>query len=110
MTRCFIDHLPQLGLLKEVINIGGEKVLPAEVESIILSYPDVKDCTVHGETNLITGQTVVANIIVENCLDKKTFRKKLKIFCKKNLEAYKVPTKFKFVETNDYSNRFKKVR
>ena len=104
------DYIKIKGRLKEVINVGGEKVLPAEVESVILSYDDVKDCTVHGEINLITGQTVVANIIVNDDLDKKIVRKKLKNFCKKNLEAYKVPTKFKFVKANDYSNRFKKVR
>jgi len=104
------EYIKIKGRLKEVINVGGEKVLPAEIESILLSHADVKDCTVHGELNPITGQTVIANVTIKEGLDKKIIRKQLKSFCRDNLEAYKVPTKFKFVEANEYTNRFKKVR
>lgn len=104
------EYIKIKGRLKEVINVGGEKVLPAEVESVLLSHEDVKDCTVRGELNPITGQTVIASLVVKDELDKKIMRKKLKSFCKDRLEAYKVPTKFKFIEANEYSDRFKKVR
>ena len=104
------EYIKIKGRLKEVINVGGEKVLPAEVENILLSHPFIKDCTVHGETSPITGQTVIASVSVNVELDKKLIKKKLKSFCKDNMEAYKVPTKFKFVDATEYSNRFKKVR
>ena len=64
----------------------------------------------HGETSPITGQTVIAIVSVNVELDKKLIKKKLKSFRKDNMEAYKVPTKFKFVDSTEYSNRFKKVR
>lgn len=64
----------------------------------------------HGETSPITRQTVIASISVNVELDKKLIKKKLKSFCKDNMEAYKVPTKFKFVDATEHSNRFKKVR
>ena len=104
------EYIKIKGRLKEVINVGGEKVLPAEVESVLLSHPYIKDCTVHGEINPITGQSVIANVVVNEGLDKKLIKKELKSFCKYNMEAYKVPTKFKFVEANEYTDRFKKVR
>ena len=104
------EYIKIKGRLKEVINVGGEKVLPAEIESVLLSHADVKDCTVYGELNPITGQTVIANVTIKEGLDKKIIKKQLKSFCRDNLEAYKVPTKFKFVEANEYTNRFKKVR
>lgn len=104
------EYIKIKGRLKEVINVGGEKVLPAEIESVLLSHADVKDCTVHGELNPITGQTVIANVTIKEGLDKKIIRKQLKSFCRDKMEAYKVPTKFKFVEANEYTNRFKKVR
>ena len=104
------EYIKIKGRLKEVINVGGEKVLPAEVENVLMSHPYVKDCTVHGAINPITGQTVIANVMVKLGLDKKIIRKELKSFCKDNLEGYKVPTKFKFVESNEYTDRFKKVR
>lgn len=104
------EYIKIKGRLKEVINVGGEKVLPAEIESVLLSHADVKDCTVHGELNPITGQTVIANVTIKEGLDKKIIRKQLKSFCRDKMEAYKVPTKFKFVDANEYTNRFKKVR
>jgi len=104
------DYIKIKGRLKEVINVGGEKVLPAEVESVLLSHMDVEDCTVYGLLNPITGQTVIANVTIKEGLDKKTVKKELKAFCKNNLDAFKVPTKFKFVESNAYTVRFKKVR
>ena len=58
----------------------------------------------------ITWQTVIASVTVNVGLDKKLIKKELKYLCKDNMEAYKVPTKFKFVEANEYTDRFKKVR
>jgi acyl-coenzyme A synthetase/AMP-(fatty) acid ligase len=104
------EYIKIKGRLKEVINVGGEKVLPAEVESMLLSHPYIIDCSVHGEINPITGQTVIANLVVNEGLDKKLIKKEIKSFCKDNMEGYKVPTKFKFVEANEYTDRFKKVR
>ncbi len=104
------EYIKIKGRLKEVINVGGEKVLPGEVESVLLSHPDIIDCTVHGQINLITGQTVIAHVVVKEGIEKKIIRKVLKSFCKENMEAYKVPTKFKFEEATEYTDRFKKAR
>ncbi len=104
------DYIRIKGRLKEVINVGGEKVLPIEIEGTLLSHPDVIDCTVYGEENLITGQTVVANVRILEGSDKKDVRKKLRAYCKTKLEPYKVPTKFNFVSNTDYTERFKKSR
>ena len=104
------EYIKIKGRLKEVINVGGEKVLPTEVESVLLEHPDVLDCTVYGAQNQITGQTVVANVRVLEGLEFKQIKKDLKKHCKTKLEAYKVPTKFIFVNQNDFTERFKKRR
>lgn len=52
-------YLKIIGRSNEVINVCGQKVLPAEVESVILFMKEVDDCMVYGEKNIITGQTVV---------------------------------------------------
>ena len=57
-------YIKVVGRTKEVINVGGEKVMPAEVESIILELPWVKDCVVKGQQNAITGQMVIAEICI----------------------------------------------
>jgi len=53
-------YLKIIGRGKEVINVGGKKVLPAEVEeSILLSMDEIDDCIVCASANAITGQSDV---------------------------------------------------
>ncbi len=52
-----VEYIKIIGRAKEVINVGGQKVLPAEVESMILEMEEINDCMVYGEQNAITGQT-----------------------------------------------------
>jgi acyl-coenzyme A synthetase/AMP-(fatty) acid ligase len=47
-----------VGRAKEVINVGGLKILPGEVERIALLYPGVLRAKAHGVTNPITGQHI----------------------------------------------------
>lgn len=43
------EYIKIIGRAKEVINVGGQKVLPAEIESIILEMEEISDCMVYGE-------------------------------------------------------------
>ena len=45
-----------------MINVGGEKVYPAEVESCILALQGVEDVIVFGITSNITGMAVAAEV------------------------------------------------
>src|SRR5699024_5983129 len=56
------------GRRKEIINVGGQKVVPAEVESVLLKLPAVVDCKVYGEANVMTGQSVAANVVIDAAL------------------------------------------
>lgn len=103
-------YLRIIGRNKEVINVGGEKVLPTEVESIILSVAQVEDAIVYGEQNIITGQTVVCDIVLAEKLELKEIKKIIRKYCKDKLESYKIPTKVNIVEKTNFSDRFKKIR
>jgi acyl-coenzyme A synthetase/AMP-(fatty) acid ligase len=102
-------YLKISGRNKEVINVGGQKVLPSEVESAILELPEFKDVLVSGEKNAITGQSVSAKVVCENLSDKEA-KKLIRGHLKDKLEAFKIPTKVQVVESLGYSSRFKKVR
>ena len=52
------EYLRILGRQSELINVGGEKVYPSEVESVIQKISNVAEVTVFRETNLITGNIV----------------------------------------------------
>lgn len=103
-------YLKIIGRVKEVINVGGEKVLPSEVESVLLDIDDVEDCIVYAATSAITGQTVVANVTPRLNVDLKELKKRIRKHCRDRLDSYKVPTKVIFSEDTGVSERFKKVR
>lgn len=104
------DYFKILGRESEIINVGGLKVYPAEVESSILTCSEVEDVIVTKESNPILGNIVVAKIKLANGIDKEAFRPKLREFLIGKLEKYKVPSKFIFTDDNLFSARFKRGR
>ncbi len=103
-------YLKIIGRAKEVINVGGEKVLPSEVESAVLSVEGVEDCTAFAMANAITGQTVAINVVAAQDCDIKLLKKQIRKHCLAHLDAYKVPTKIKFTDNAGVGERFKKIR
>jgi long-chain acyl-CoA synthetase len=107
------EYLKILGRKSELINVGGEKVYPAEVESVIKELATVADVTVFGEQNPITGNIVCADVLPASELDdarQKEFIAELKRHCRARLQNYKVPVKVKLVAEQQYSARLKKIR
>jgi len=103
-------YLRIIGRNKEVINVGGEKVLPSEIESVLFELQEIDDVLVKGVPNAITGQSVVADVVWNADDDKKEVRKRIRAHCKALLSSYKVPTKINIVDSVSFSNRFKKKR
>jgi acyl-CoA synthetase (AMP-forming)/AMP-acid ligase II len=99
-----------IGRSKELINVGGEKVLPAEVESVIMELDFIQDCIVKSEKNSITGQMVCADIVLKDGYIFKDEKIKIKSYCRKRLESYKVPTRIIEIDKVLFTNRFKKDR
>ena len=97
-----------LGRLGETINVGGEKLMPAEVESVVLTVPGVADCRVHGEAHPLTGQTVAVDV-VSFTSDQEALRAAIRIACRERLARHKIPTRVTFVPSVS-GERMKKVR
>ena len=104
------DYIKILGRKSELINVGGEKVYPQEVEDIILQFPGVCEVTVYGEKNPLLGNIVCAKILLDKGVEIDGFIPKVKAYCRSNLEKYKVPVKIQIVATPLYGDRFKKER
>lgn len=103
-------NLKILGRLKEVINVGGEKVLPIEVESVIMEIESVQDCLVRAEKNAITGQMVCADIVLKKGFVFSDEKNKIKNYCKQRLDIYKVPIRIVEIQGISFTDRFKKNR
>lgn len=103
-------YLKIIGRAKEIINVGGEKVLPAEVESQLLTIEGVEDCMVYGLNNAITGQAVAADIVKSEGVQTKELKNKIRKECFTKMERFKIPTKFYFKDQLAIGDRFKKIR
>ncbi|MEO8372131.1 MAG: long-chain fatty acid--CoA ligase [Candidatus Solibacter sp.] len=104
------EYVRFLGRKSQIINVGGAKVYPAEVESVLLQMPNVGDATVYGRPNPITGQIVAARLTLREPEDLAALTRRVRTFCREHLAAYKIPVKVELAEVSQVSARFKKIR
>jgi long-chain acyl-CoA synthetase len=99
-----------LGRRSEMINVGGEKVYPAEVESLLMEMENIVDASVRGEPNPITGQMVVARVTLSQPEGLADLRKRIRAHLRERAAPYKVPAKIEVATQALHSARFKKMR
>jgi len=104
------DYLRILGRVRERINVGGQKVYPAEVESMLLQLDNIRDVTVYGKRNAMMGSVVAATVSLFQPEDHAQVEQRLRAFCKGRLEEYKVPVIVEIEDADRPSDRFKKRR
>ncbi len=80
------------GRKKNLINAGGKKVSPTEVEGVLAEHPDVQDVAVVGVEDEVLGEVVKACLVTA----KEVSVEELVTFCKERLAGYKVPQKWSF--------------
>lgn len=104
------EYVRVLGRSTEIINVGGEKVYPSEVESVLLELSNVADVTVSGEPSPVTGMVVKATILPVVPEPHRDFRQRIRRHCLERLQPYKVPVVIEFSDSAQHSERFKKLR
>jgi len=104
------DFFRILGRKSELINVGGEKVYPAEVEGVIQEMENVVEATVWGERNALVGRVVCAQVLLKNPEDPGTVARRVKAYCRERLEPFKVPVRVVVGGESTVSERMKKNR
>lgn len=99
-----------IGRKSDVINVGGEKVLPQQVENILMQIDEIVDCSVYGVKNSITGQSVSTDVILKDSLSPQEIKRIIRKHCKGKLDKYMIPAKVRVVESLKSNSRFKKLR
>lgn len=94
----------------EMINVGGYKVNPNEIEAEIRKVQGVVDVSVKPRQNSVTGNILVAEIIKEKDLCEKDLKIKISEQLSKNLQPWKIPRIYKFVDKIEMTRTGKKVR
>lgn len=83
------------GRLKEMINVGGEKVAPLEVEKLLVTLPGVAEAACTGMPDPVLGERVAA-FIVPKANEQPDFKSCREIL-KDRLEPFKIPAKFALI-------------
>lgn len=104
------EYFKIIGRVSDLINVGGQKVYPTEVEDVILELDNVLDVAVYGEGNPLLGNIVVAKIVLETREEIGPLKLRVRKACIGKLTSYKIPSKVVIAEDNLHSTRFKKVR
>lgn len=84
------------GRIKELINRGGEKISPIEVDSVMLSHPKVSEAVSFGAQDKLYGQVVHAAVVLKP--DESMQYCEMKEFLGDKLSKFKIPVKIFFVE------------
>lgn len=104
------EYFRILGRATELINVGGQKVYPAEVENVLLGLDNVLDAAVFGEPHALLGQIVVAKVQLAQPEPVEELKKRVRRACLAQLAPFKAPTKVLLAEGPLHSARQKKVR
>lgn len=99
-----------LGRVTDLINVGGQKVYPAEVEDVILGIEGIDDVAVLGEPHALLGQIVVAKVTTSGDEDAAAIKQRIRAACRGKLAAFKVPSKVLISDEPLYTARQKKNR
>jgi acyl-coenzyme A synthetase/AMP-(fatty) acid ligase len=81
-----------------VINVGGLKAHPEEIEAVINAHPDVRMSRVSGRKSPITGQLVAAEVVLRDpAADAVAVRDGILAACRGSLAPFKTPAMLRFV-------------
>jgi long-chain acyl-CoA synthetase len=85
------------GRIKNVINSGGYKIYPEELERIILSFPGIEQANISSQSDDSLGEVPVAELVVKagHTVDLDSLR----IFCAGELSPHEIPREFSVVES-----------
>ncbi len=86
-----------MGRCDDIINIGGYKIDPVEVENIVNKLEGIQDCICIASTHPIIGAVLKLLFVVED--GKALTKSEIAMHIKNNLESYKIPQEYEQVDT-----------
>jgi len=104
------EYLRFRGRRSEMINVGGSKVYPVEIETVMLNAPGVLEATVSGESNPLIGTLIKAVVRVAGDDPDEVVRARVRQFCQEHLLPYQVPQRLVVTREPLHSARFKARR
>ncbi|MEM8935006.1 MAG: fatty acid--CoA ligase family protein [Pseudomonadota bacterium] len=105
------DYFRFEGRDSDIINVGGQKVYPAEVENLIKELPEVADVAIYGQPNPLLGAVVCCRLQPSDAdMESGALRSLVRKHLAGKVESYKIPQKYFVTRESMTTDRFKKVR
>jgi acyl-CoA synthetase (AMP-forming)/AMP-acid ligase II len=92
-------YLTLVGRLKELINRGGEKISPREIDEVLLGHPAIAEAVAFGVAHPTWGEEVAAAVVLKPDAGTATSAADLLAHCKGSLSAFKCPKQIHITET-----------
>ena len=94
---------------KGILKIGGHRISPKEIEEVIVSIPEVIDCTVIAIEDELLGEAIKAIVVINNGCELNELRNDIFRLCKQKLASNKMPKVIDFTSKLDVNSIGKKV-
>ena len=109
------DRYYFVGRRSGIINVGGLKVHPEEVEAVINRHDRVRVSLVRGRTNPITGSIIVADVVLDTeaagpSVEDAALKSDILALCRRELPQHKVPVLLRFLPKLDFTPAGKLAR
>ena len=85
------------GRSDQIVNVGGSKVFPEDVEAVIREVSGVLDSRVSGMANPITGNVLMAEVVAAPGAATDDVRREVAMLCRARLASFQVPRIIRFV-------------
>ncbi len=102
----FIDskgNIVVTGRCKEIINRAGEKIIPSELETLLLKHIKIKDVSVVGIPDELLGERIHANIILQQSEKSITLQEVREFLSSQNIDVQKMPDSITIVDAFQYT-------
>lgn len=104
------EYMRILGRKTDLINVGGQKVYPAEVENLLLQLDNVEDVAVFGKPHPMMGQVVGARFKLKEAEPLDQFKRRMNAFCRGKIANFQIPLFVELTDASQFGARFKKMR
>lgn len=96
-----------IGRQSQLINVGGQKVHPAEIERVICEIEGVDACAVFAKPAPVTGSMVACAILTSSDLDLRTWKRLVRTHCRDRLASWKIPVSVELRDQLALTDRLK---
>src|SRR5262245_18430353 len=110
LVECLGDRVLFRGRKSDLINVGGRKVFPMTVETVLRETPGVSDVRVYGTGSSLAGQLVAADIVLAEGSDENEVRAHINRMTRGRLAQHEIPRLVRIVESIAQNTALKVVR